>query len=69
MTFYKYKMNEYRKQLGYVGMYVLGFIVVTFVIVSLISCGPTILSVGILDVTAGDVVTSGAKYKLLNDDN
>jgi hypothetical protein len=31
----------------------------------LYGCGPTILSVGILDVTAGDVVSSGVKYKLL----
>jgi hypothetical protein len=64
-------MNEYRKQLGYVGIYVFGFITVTFFIVFLLTgCGPTLLSVGVLDVTAGDVVANGAKYKLLlNDDD
>ncbi len=35
----------------------------------LTGCGPTILSVGIMDVTAGDVVSSGVKYKLLEDED
>ena len=43
MIFYKYKMNEYRKQLGYVGMYVFGFITITFFIVFLLtSCSDPI---------------------------
>ena len=39
-----------------------------FIILLLTGCGPTILSVGILDVTAGDVVANGAKYKVLKDE-
>ena len=61
-------LNEYRYWLGIASTYVLTFVILSFLIVFLISCGPTVLSVGILDVTAGDVVTSGAKYKLLNNE-
>ena len=38
------------------------------IIMFLISCGPTILSVGMLELTAGDVVANGAKYKVLNNE-
>ena len=31
-------------------------------------CGPTLLTVGVLDVTAGDVVSSAVKYKVLEDE-
>ena len=36
-------------------------------LIFLASCGPTILSVGLMDITAGDMVTSGVKYKLMED--
>ena len=31
-------------------------------------CGPTLFTVGVLDVTAGDVVSSAVKYKVLEDE-
>ena len=41
-----------------------------FVLISLnlSGCGPTLFTVGAMNVTAGDVVSSAVKYKVLEDE-
>jgi len=33
----------------------------------LVGCGPTLLSVGMIDVTAGDIAVNGVKNKIIKD--